>query len=69
MKVYVEEFLSMRFLSRKSTYPQLSEQLTVKLDLECFEYVAPEYFDVVKLVCEMKKYLINRFILISLFLL
>ena len=27
--------------SRKSTYLELSEQLTVKLNLECFEYVAP----------------------------
>ena len=41
-KVYVEVFLSIRLLSRKLTYPQISEQLTVKLNLECFEYVAPE---------------------------
>ena len=38
---FVEESLSIRLLSRKLTYPQISEQLTVKLNLECFEYVAP----------------------------
>ena len=34
-------FLSIPPLSRKSTYLELSEQLTVKLNLQCFEYVAP----------------------------
>ena len=38
----IEEFLSIPPLSRKSTYLELSEQLTVKLNLKCFEYVAPK---------------------------
>ena len=33
--------LSIPPLLRKSTYLELSEKLTVKLNLDCFEYVAP----------------------------
>ena len=38
------KFLSIPPLSRKSTYLELSEQPTIKLNLECFEYVAPYVF-------------------------